>query len=109
MNHQPTWTLRNPAPKENHNKTQRRTNSKSESPSKPNRDAARIEQHKRGGRPQRSADPVRAIDNQINTAAHARRNQFVDGGIDRGVLAADPCTGQRAEECVAPKIPGESG
>src|SRR5437588_12275034 len=71
MDHQPTWTLRNPAPKENHNKTQRRTTSKSESPSKPNRDAARIEQHKRGGRPQRSADPVCAIENKINTAAHA--------------------------------------
>src|SRR5438552_17747928 len=43
MDHQPTSTLRNPAPKANHNTTHRPTNSKSKTPSKPNRDAARTE------------------------------------------------------------------
>src|SRR4029077_19525315 len=49
MNHQPAWTLRNPAAKENHDQTQRRTDSKRQPPSKPDWNPTRIEQHKRGG------------------------------------------------------------
>src|SRR5882724_8762265 len=43
MNHQPTRTLRNPTAKENHNETERRTDSKGTSPSQPDRYPARIE------------------------------------------------------------------
>src|SRR4029077_1085141 len=83
MNHQPTRTLRNPASKENHNETERRADSKSETPSKPDWYSTRIEQNKRGGCTERSADPVRAVDDQIDAAAYACRNQLVNCGIDR--------------------------
>src|SRR4029453_4490692 len=57
IDHQPPRTLGNPAAKENHNETERRANSKSETPSQPNWDPTRIEQHKRRGPAERGADP----------------------------------------------------
>src|SRR4029453_2564982 len=58
MNHQPTRTLRNPTAKENHNKTERSADSKSETPSQPGWYPTRIEQNKRGGCAECGADPV---------------------------------------------------
>src|SRR4029453_13194344 len=55
MDHQPPWTLRDPATKENHSKTERRADSKSETPSQPDRYPAGIEKHKGGGRAHRGA------------------------------------------------------
>src|SRR6267142_2364979 len=58
VNHQPARTLRNPATKENDNESQCCADSKCESPSKPDRNVARIEQQERGGGAHRSADPI---------------------------------------------------
>src|SRR4029450_4074894 len=80
MNHQPARTLRNPAAKENHNQTQRRTDSKSESPPKPDWNPVRIEQHKCSGCTQGGADPVYPIDDQINTAGPTRRDEVLNRG-----------------------------
>src|SRR5215510_5868834 len=108
MNHQPTRTFWNPAAKENHNETKRRADSKSETPTQPDWYPTRIEQHQRSGCTKCGTDPVRAIDDQINPSAHTCRNQFVNCRVDRSVFAADACAGQRAKECVAPEVPGES-
>ena len=40
-------------------------------------------------RAERRADPEAAVDDEVGPAAHARRDQFLDGRVDRGVFAAD--------------------
>jgi hypothetical protein len=47
-------------------------------------------------RARRRPEPVGAVDDQIDTAAHAGGDQLVDGGVDRGVLAADAGAGEEA-------------
>ena len=68
-----------------------------------------IEQHDGAERAERSADPERAVDDEIGPAAHARRDQFLDGRVDRRVFAADPRPGDEAENQEAPEIPRERG
>ena len=60
-------------------------------------------------RAERRADPERAVDHEVGPAAHARRDQLLDGGIDRRVFAADARAGDEAEEQEAPQIPRERG
>ncbi len=56
------------------------------------------EQHVGAERAERRAEPVGAVDDQVDAAAHARRDQLVDGGVDRGVLAADAGSGEEAAD-----------
>jgi hypothetical protein len=49
-----------------------------------------VEQEQRRQRAEDRADPVRAADDQVDRAAHARGDQLVDRRVDRRVLAADP-------------------
>ena len=44
------------------------------------------------------AEPVAAVDDQVDAAAHARRDQLVDRRVDRRVLAADAHAGEEAAE-----------
>ena len=60
-------------------------------------------------RADRRAEPPRAVDREVDPPAHARRDQLVDRGVDRRVLAADPGAGEEAEEEEAPGAPGERG
>ncbi len=57
----------------------------------------RVEQHERAAAPMRRAHPERAVDGEIRPAAHARRDEFRDGRIDRGILAADARAGAGSE------------
>ena len=61
-------------------------------------DHGRVEQHQRAERAHRRADPEAAVDGEIGPAAHARRDQLLDGRIDRGVFAADAGAGDKAKE-----------
>src|SRR5213080_3049139 len=56
MNHQPAWTLRNPAPEENHDEPQGGADSKCESPPEPRREIMGIEQNERCRCAHRSSD-----------------------------------------------------
>src|SRR5438128_7266135 len=109
VDHQPTRTFRNPSTKENHYETQRRADSKRAAPSQPDWQPPRIKQHKSRPGTKRCPEPVGTVDQQIDATAYTRRNQFVDGGIDCCVFAADARPCERAEKSVARKTPGESG
>jgi hypothetical protein len=68
-----------------------------------------VEQEHRGDRADRGADPVAAVDREIDAPAVAGRDQLVDGGVDRGVLAADAGAGQEAAEEEVPGLRCEGG
>jgi hypothetical protein len=57
----------------------------------------------------RGADPVAAVDDQVDPAAHPGRDQLVDRGVDRRVLAADPGAGEEAGGVEVPGGEGEGG
>ena len=61
-------------------------------------DDVRIEQQRRRQRAQRGADPVGAVERDVGEAAHARRQELVDGRVHGRALAADAEAGERAEE-----------
>ena len=66
-----------------------------------------VEQHDGAGRTERGTDPEAAVDDEVGPAAHARRDQLLDGGVDGRVLAADAGAGEEAEQREAPQVPGE--
>ena len=57
-----------------------------------------VEQHDRERGARRGAEPERAVDQQVDGAADPRRDQLVDGGVDRRVLAADAGAGEEAAD-----------
>jgi hypothetical protein len=48
-----------------------------------------VEQHERADVGDQGAEPVRAVDHDVDAAAVLRGDQLVDRRVDRGVLAAD--------------------
>ena len=70
---------------------------------------SRIEQHDGADRAHRRTNPEAAVDHEIGPAAVARRHQFLNRRIDRGVFAADAGAGEKPEQRVARNIPGERG
>ncbi len=58
---------------------------------------------------ERGADPEAAVDDEVGPAAHARRDQLLDGGVDGGIFAADAGAGEEAAEREGPQVPGEGG
>src|ERR671919_1578824 len=69
MDHKPARTFWNPSAKENNNETQQGANPECAPPSQPDWQPARIKQHKRRGRADGGANPVRAVNYQIDPAA----------------------------------------
>ena len=55
------------------------------------------------------ADPEAAIDGEIGPAAPPRRDQLVDGGIDRRIFAADAEAGGEAKERKGGEVPRRRG
>ena len=68
-----------------------------------------VEQHARERRAERGAEPVGAVDREVDPAARARRDQLVDRRVDRRVLAADAEAGEEAEDPERRGAPGEAG
>ena len=66
-----------------------------------------IEQHDGGDRAHRRANPETAVDHEIGPAAIARRHQFLDRRIDRGIFAADAGAGQEAKQRITCHAPGQ--
>jgi len=89
------------------NSRQHRPDQKGGTPAMLGIEHGRIEQHDRTERAERRADPERAVDDEIGPAAHARRDQLLNGRIDRGIFAPYAGTGQEAEKKKAPEIPRE--
>src|SRR5215213_7399907 len=57
----------------------------------------------------RRAEPVRAVDDEVDRAADARRDELVDRRVDRGVLAPDAGAGEEPADREEQERPGEGG
>ena len=68
-----------------------------------------IQQDRRDGGAERGAEPVAAVDREVDPAAHARRDQLVDRRVDGGVLAADAEAGEEAADREEGEAAGEGG
>ena len=109
MRHQPAWAFRNPQPHDQDHEAERSADEERDAPSQVGREDRGIEQHDRTGGPERRAHPEAAVDDEVGPAAHARRDELLDRGVDGRVLAADAGPGEEAEQAIAPEIPGEGG
>ncbi len=102
VNQQPAWALRQPQTHQQHQQAQYRTDPETQAPAQFGTYPLRIEQHNRANRAQRSTQPERAIDGQVDPAPVTRRGKFLDRRIDCGVLATDTHAGQKTEQHEAP-------
>ena len=109
MRHQPARTLGKESPQENDDQRQQATDDECQSPSHIGRKQPRIENDDRSERAKRSANPKAAVDDQVGLPAPPRRHEFLHGGIDRSVLAADAGAGCEAEQRERSEIPRQSG
>ena len=109
MRHQPARRFRQPHPHHEDNKAEHRTDQEGKPPAQLGVDHRRIEQHDRADRADGGADPEAAVDHEIGPAAHARRDQLLDGGVDGGIFATDAGAGEEAEQHEAPQVPRHRG
>ena len=109
VDQKPARAFRDPAAKEDDDEAEGCADGEGEAPAEPERQITRIEQDNRRGGAHRGADPIGTVDEESDAAAETRRNQLVDGGIDRGVFAADAGAGQGTEKSVTREAPGKCG
>ena len=109
MDHQPARTFRNPHPHHEHDQAEHGTGEIRKAPAEVAARDRGIEQQDRARCTDCSADPETAVDQEVGPAAVARRHKFLDGRIDRGVLAADAGTGQKPEQRIARDAPRQRG
>ena len=107
MDHQPARAFRNPHPHHEHDQTEARTDQISQPPAMVRCEQLGIEQHDGGDRANRRANPETAVDHEIGPSAIARRHQFLDRRIDRGIFAADTCASQEAKQRITRHAPGQ--
>src|SRR5690606_13362917 len=106
---QPPGALRQKAAEKEDHDAERRADRESEAPAEIGRQKPGIEKHDRAERAESRAHPEAAVDREVGSPAVPRRDQLLDRGVDRRVLAADPRPGEEAEEEEAPEVPGEGG
>ena len=109
MQHQPARAFRDPPAQREDAEAEHRADPEGGPPAPIGRQQAGLQQHDRTQRPQRRPEPEAAVDRQIGAAAKARRDQLLDRGIDRGILAADAGAGQHPKYREAPEVPGQRG
>ena len=109
VDRQPARALGNVGAQEDDADRQDRADEEHGAPAVLRRDDLRIEEHQRGHRADRAADPERAVDGKIGSAAEARRNELLDRRVHRGIFTADARPGQAAEQRVGEEVPGEGG
>ena len=109
VRHQPARAFRNPVAQEEHDAAQHATEDEGEPPTPLGRQNARIQHEQGSGRADRGADPETAVDHEVGEAALAGGNQLLDGGVDGGVLAADPGTREKAEQRKGPEAERSAG
>jgi hypothetical protein len=106
---QPARTFGHMAAHQQDGHRQHRTEQEAGTPAQLGPQHARVQQHQAQGRAERGADPEAAVDGQVDAAAHTRRDQLVDGRVDRGVFAADADAGDEAAQRKTGKAGGERG
>ena len=104
---EPSRALGKVISKEEHTEGEGPAEQEGRPPREPGRQDAWIGDDQREHRPQRGAQPVRAVDGEVGVAAVAGRQELVDGGVDRRSLAADTRAREGAEEGERREAPGE--
>src|SRR5262245_27009209 len=107
VRNQPSWALRNPETHEKNQAGQTGANQESESPAEIRVDHLRIKQNQGPKSANGCANPEAPVDDEVVPSADARGNKLLDGGIDRGIFAANSSAGQETKKCEARKVPGE--
>ena len=106
VDEQPARTLGHVPPDDQDRQAEHDAEAERDTPAHVLRQEAGVEQENRRRRAERGADPVGAVDDQVDATANARGDQLVDRGVDRGILAADPGAG---EEPSGVEVPGAEG
>ncbi|MBB5389990.1 hypothetical protein HDC89_000136 [Herbaspirillum sp. SJZ102] len=96
MHQQPARAFRHMAAHQDDGGGQHRAQQEACAPAIDRPQHARVEDDQRQASAQRRADPEAGVDDEVHASAHARRNQLVNGRIDRRVLAADTQAGGEA-------------
>ena len=86
---QPAGAFGNEAAQVDDAEAQHRTDEEGDPPADVDRKAFGVEQERAGEGAEGGTRPVGAVDGQIDAATVLAGDQFVDGGVDRGVLATD--------------------
>ena len=102
---EPARAFRHETPQHHDAEPKQRADGEAQAPADIDGEARGIEQQDRRRRTHGGAEPVAAIDDEVDASAEPRRHQLVDRRIDGGVFAADPGAGQGAEKREAPEIP----
>src|SRR5690606_21752394 len=105
MRDEPARAFRQPEAHEKDEEAEHAADEEGESPAELRIDYRRIEEHDRGRRAERRADPEAPVDDEVGPAAHPRRDQFLDRGIDRGIFTADAGAREETEQREAREIP----
>jgi hypothetical protein len=104
---QPARALRHVPPDQHDRDADRRAERERDAPAELGPEDARIEEREAQDGAERRAEPEAAVDREVDATAHARRDQLVDRGVDRPVLAADAEAGHKAERGEGPEIDRE--
>ena len=109
VDEQPAGALRHMPPDGQDGDGQDHAEGEADPPADVLRQPGGVQQGDRSRRPGGRTDPVRAVDDKVNPAPGAGRDQLVDGRVDRRVLTADPGPGEEPsgeEEPRAERRPG---
>ena len=93
--HQPARTFGQIAPYEQNRNRQYGAERERDPPTHIGAETTGLEQNDTQSGAPRGADPKAAVDRKVDEAAYARRDQLVDCGVDRCVLAADAESGEK--------------
>ncbi len=105
----PAWALRHVPPHQQHPQAQDDAEGEAEPPADVLGEDAGVQHHDGQQGAADRAEPVAAVDDEVDPAPVVGRDQLVDRGVDRRVLAADAEAGQEAEEEEPPGLEGDRG
>jgi hypothetical protein len=106
---QPPRALRHVPAHEQDPEPEQRAHGERQAPAEVAGEHGGVQEPQRGDAADRRADPVAAVDRDVDLTAVARRDQLVDGGVDRRVLTADSGAGEEAAEVEVPGRERERG
>src|SRR5579864_5220792 len=105
VNDQPARAFRNPYPHHEHDEPEDGAGEIGDPPPVIDSEPVRIEQDDRARRAKCGPDPEAAVDDEVGPTTIARRHQFLNGGIDGGVFAADAGSGQEPKQRITRNAP----
>ena len=94
---EPARALRHVSAQREYREAQEAPRDERDPPAPCRREDARIEDDDRTNGTNRRADPEAAVDRQIDASTQPGRHEFLNGGIDRRIFAADAGTGEEAQ------------